>query len=72
MPYGRKRKILIVDDVEVMRKEVVNILKNKYDLYEAENGLQALDQVKKNLPDLIILDLEMPVMGGFEFLDKCR
>ena len=66
-----KRKILIVDDVEAMRKEVVKILKEKYETNEAENGLQALDQVKKNLPDLIILDLEMPVMSGFEFLDKC-
>ena len=66
----RKRKILIVDDAEVMRKEVVALLKNKYDLYEAEDGLQALEQVKQVVPDVIILDLEMPVMGGFEFLDK--
>ena len=65
-----KRKILIVDDAEVMRKEIVNFLKVKYELYEAEDGLQALEQVQKVLPDMIILDLEMPVMGGFEFLDK--
>ena len=67
----KKVKILVVDDAEVMRKEVVNILKDKYETFEAENGSRALDQVKKVLPDLIILDLEMPVMGGFEFLDKC-
>ena len=65
-----KRKILIVDDAEVMRQEVVDFLKDKYEIYEAEDGLQALEQVQKVLPDMIILDLEMPVMGGFEFLDK--
>ena len=65
-----KRKILIVDDAEVMRQEIVGFLKGKFEIYEAEDGLQALEQVQKVLPDMIILDLEMPVMGGFEFLDK--
>tara|TARA_Y100001954_G_scaffold226335_1_gene268042 strand:+ start:38 stop:418 length:381 start_codon:yes stop_codon:yes gene_type:complete len=65
-----KRKVLIVDDAEVMRKEVATLLKDKYETYEAEDGLQALEQVRKVVPDMIILDLEMPVMGGFEFLDK--
>ncbi|MEC7183793.1 MAG: response regulator [Bdellovibrionota bacterium] len=65
-----KRKVLIVDDAEVMRKEVAALLKDKYETYEAEDGLQALEQVRKVVPDMIILDLEMPVMGGFEFLDK--
>ena len=65
-----KRKILIVDDVDVMRQGIVDFLKDKFELYEAENGQQALEQIQKVLPDIIILDLEMPVMGGSEFLDK--
>jgi len=66
-----KKKILIVEDIERFRVEIIGFLQEKYQLSEADNGLKALKKVSQEKPDLIILDLEMPVMGGLEFLDKC-
>jgi len=66
-----KKKILIVEDTERFRVEIIDFLQEKYQLSEADNGLKALKKVSQEKPDLIILDLEMPVMGGLEFLDKC-
>ena len=66
-----KKKILIVEDTERFRVEIIGFLQEKYQLSEADNGLKALKKVSQEKPDLIILDLEMPVMGGLEFLDKC-
>ena len=66
-----KAKILVVDDTKQFRVEIKNFLEGRYDISEASDGLIALNQVKEEKPDLIILDLEMPVMDGLEFLDKC-
>ena len=65
-----KNHILIVDDVKFNRVTFANILKDKYEILEAENGKEALDILAKKSSSiaLIILDLVMPVMDGYEFL----
>ena len=64
-------KILIVDDLLLLRELIRNYLSNEgfRNLYTAENGLQALEMVREIRPDLLILDILMPEMNGF---DVCR
>ena len=65
--------ILIVDDELRMRRFIrMNMELEKYQVIEAENGLQALDQVRQFNPDLIVMDVMMPEMDGFETLKLLR
>lgn len=60
-------KILIVDDVEENRKLITDILVDSpLSLFQAENGSEAVDLALKQVPDLILMDMRMPVMDGYE------
>jgi len=62
-------KILLADDHEVVRQGLRTILKARPDweiIGEAENGQQAIDAVRELRPDIVILDITMPVMSGLE------
>ena len=60
---------LVVDDFSVIRKIARRILEEMdFDIIEAEDGEQALEVCKRGLPDAVLLDWNMPVMDGFEFL----
>ena len=65
-----KRKILIVDDEDINRELLGNMLVDDYDIVYAENGQEAIDCIKNSDEKilLILLDLMMPVMDGFEFI----
>ena len=64
---------LIVDDSRVIRKVSRHILETlEFTVEEAEHGQDALDQCDKSMPDVILLDWNMPVMSGIEFLTKLR
>ncbi|MCX6169884.1 MAG: response regulator [Ignavibacteriales bacterium] len=67
-------KFLVVDDDEIIRAMVKSILKKKFDceVFEANNGRTGLEVIEKNMPDIILLDLMMPVMDGVETLDAIR
>ena len=68
-----KYKILIVDDSYTTRILQKNILSNRgYDVHSASEPKSALEQIKKTKFDLIITDVEMPNMNGFEFISKLR
>jgi signal transduction histidine kinase/DNA-binding NarL/FixJ family response regulator len=70
---GKTRKILIVDDNAVNRVVVLDVLSPLgFEVVEAENGLAGLEQYQTVLPDLIITDLVMPEMDGFEFTRQIR
>lgn len=66
--------ILVVDDSETIRSIIVKILKlTKLEIgqiHEAENGREALDCLKDNWVDLILSDLNMPVMSGIEMVSE--
>jgi CheY-like chemotaxis protein len=67
------RKILVVDDEASIRATVALLLKSKgYEVSTAKNGFDALLQLRDNLPALIVSDLNMPQMSGFEFLSVVR
>jgi two-component system LytT family response regulator len=69
----RVMKTLIVDDEPIARRVLREELETVAEVTivgEAENGKQALQQIAKLQPDLVFLDLQMPVMGGFEVVRK--
>ena len=64
---------LVVDDSSVIRKVARRILEGlNFTIVEAEDGQQAIDECKRNMPDAVLLDWNMPVMDGFEFLIELR
>jgi two-component system, response regulator, stage 0 sporulation protein F len=68
-----KQKILIVDDqfgIRILLNEVLQ--KEGYDTYQAANGVQALEIVKENSPDLVLLDMKIPGMDGIEILKRMK
>jgi len=71
--HGDSGDILVVEDDgptrELMRRSLKQL---KLTVREAENGQQALDRIAESVPDLVLLDLMMPVMDGFEFLSRLR
>lgn len=68
-----QRRILVVDDEEVIRELFTRLLqKEGYEVATAENGFDALLKLKQLKPDVIISDLNMPKMSGFEFLSVVR
>ncbi|MDT8445656.1 MAG: response regulator [bacterium] len=60
-------RLLVVDDIEINRKLLIKYLKAApFEVYEACNGAEAVDQATTMLPDLILMDMKMPVLDGFE------
>ena len=65
--------ILVVDDELGIRQMTKNFLQlNGFDVITAENGKVALEKITKKMPDLILLDIEMPEMDGFSVLEQLR
>ena len=64
---------LVVDDSRVIRKVARKILEDlKFNCVEAEDGEKAVAAVTQQMPDAILLDWNMPVMNGLDFLKKLR
>jgi signal transduction histidine kinase/DNA-binding response OmpR family regulator len=70
---GQRRSILVVDDRWENRAVLVNLLEPLgFQVSEAENGQAGLEKIRQSQPDLVITDLAMPVMDGFELLKQIR
>jgi CheY-like chemotaxis protein len=68
-----KHKVLVVDDDAMVRESLTMLLTAEgYEVSSAENGFDALLQLKTSTPDVITSDLNMPQMSGFEFLSVVR
>jgi CheY-like chemotaxis protein len=66
-------QILVVEDDAAIRGLVTEVLRDDgYEVSEAANGAEALEYVGDHRPDLIVLDLMMPVMDGWTFVEECR
>ncbi len=67
-----KKKILVVDDDISICLLLENYLSQDYEVITMQNGLEALLWLEEHLPDLIISDIQMTEIDGFEFLSKVR
>ncbi len=68
-----KEKILIVDDSKVMRRIIRKELEEAgFEIHEAEDGLEAFEKAREIQPQLITMDVDMPMMNGFETVYKIR
>jgi CheY-like chemotaxis protein len=66
-------RILLVEDDRSLRDALADVLAHEgFEVAEAANGREALDQLAASQPDLIVLDLVMPVMDGWAFRDELR
>lgn len=67
----KQGKILIVEDERSLRETLKDIFEQKeYEVIVAENGNQALTIAHESQPDVIITDISMPVMDGYEFVER--
>jgi len=67
------KSCLVVDDSSVVRKVARRILEDlDYIIEEAEDGQEAFDKCRQEMPDAILLDWQMPVMSGLDFLKLLR
>ncbi|MCB0379241.1 MAG: response regulator, partial [Bdellovibrionales bacterium] len=65
------KKILVVDDEILSRKKILRFLENRpetFQVFEAANGIEALDIIEKETPDIVLLDIEMPEMNGMDLV----
>ena len=68
-----KKKVLVVDDDEVIRDLIISFLSfSGYEVSGAKNGKEGLDMVVEQPPDLIISDIHMPQMNGFQLLKEVK
>lgn len=68
----RKKQILIVDDSDFMRSNMIRLLGDDYEMLESNSSIAAIKKITVNRPDLILLDYEMPVCDGRQTLEMIR
>lgn len=67
------KRILVVDDEpDILKVVLFRLKKLGYDLSSATNGIEAIDSVRNNKPDLILLDLRIPVLDGVEVAKRLK
>ncbi|MGC4113809.1 MAG: response regulator [Myxococcales bacterium] len=70
---ARRKRVLIVDDSPVIREVMAPILERLgYEVLEAGNGREGFDRACSDLPDLVMTDVEMPILDGFGLIEKLR
>jgi len=72
MEDSKKNSLLIVDDCEQQLEILNEILGSDYIIHTAKNGVEAIDKAKKYIPDLILLDIIMPEMNGYQTFLEIR
>ena len=60
------KKVLVVEDVDMNRELMVQLLEDRYEVIEAANGQDGVEAAERERPELILMDLSLPVMNGWE------
>ena len=66
------KRVLAVDDDDMNLMRIKKILRTEYDVFFASSGVEALDTLKREKMDLVLLDIEMPRMNGFETFERMK
>ena len=72
MAFSGQQQIVAVDDSGIVLKMLTKVLADKYDFHAFSNGTRALEFLKTRVPNLIILDIEMPEINGYELLKMIK
>ena len=72
MEASSKKRILVADDEKDARDFVNAVLEDEYEVVMASNGAEALKLASSEKPDLIVLDVQMPEMGGFDVFAELK
>jgi CheY-like chemotaxis protein len=67
-----RHKILVIDDEKSIRLLLENFLGRSYDVVAKSDGVEALEWLEGNLPDLIVCDIQMPNLDGYQFVTNVR
>src|SRR5574341_489890 len=65
-------KILVVDDDPVNLEFIASLLRKDYEIITARNGIEALEKIRSGKPDIVLLDIMMPGMSGYEVCEKIK
>ena len=66
------KKILVVEDVEFNRDLVVQLLEDEYEVVTAADGIQGIELAERERPDLILMDLSLPTVDGWEVARRIK
>lgn len=67
------KKVLAVDDSRTLRDMLIGCLQDAgHEVFSAQDGAEALERLREHRPDIVITDLNMPVMNGLEFIEAAR
>ena len=70
-PGGGQRLVLVVEDDDAIRSVIAEVLEERgFSVMRAANGAEALESVESRRPDVVVLDLLMPVMHGWAFMEE--
>jgi CheY-like chemotaxis protein len=67
---ARPRVLIVEDNADVRRLYAIGLNQHGFEVKLAANGAEAVDRIENEKPDLILLDLGMPIMDGWELIDK--
>jgi two-component system cell cycle response regulator DivK len=66
------KKVLVVEDVDYNRDLLVQLLEDKYQVIEAVNGQEGVEIAERERPELILMDLSLPIMDGWEATKRLK
>lgn len=69
---GKMSKILLVDDDAALRRLIKLTLGPEYEIFEATNGVEAVTIAERETPDLVFMDIRMPLLSGYEACHKIK
>lgn len=70
--HGRGRVLVVDDDEPIRRLVAMALLDDGYEVLSASNGAIALEHAREHAPDVVLLDMNMPIMDGWEFFKRYR
>ena len=70
---GQSRKVLLVEDEDALRRVLKDLLEREgFTVFEAADGVKALDEIDRAAPDIVVLDLNLPRLDGYGVLSHLR